>query len=146
MTISPHRYPPPTRTPRPYPPRTYAPGSYMRVRDPEALRAAKDARQLSYRQLATLVGVHPSAISHLIPAPGTKPRHRQCRPEVAERIARALLVPVDALFEHRLASDPSTGDLPIVREDDTPPTTGFHMPTVSTAGRRGKHRQRKGTR
>lgn len=114
----------------------------MLVRDPEALRAAKEARQLSYRQLALLVGVHPSTLSHLIPAPGTKPRNRTCTPQTAERIARALGRPVDELFEHRYASDPSTGDLYLPREELAPATAPLRMPSVTPLGARGKHRRK----
>jgi len=138
MTVVPSpRHPLPGRAHRP----TYPPGSYMRVRNPEALRAAKEARRLSYRQLAKLADVHPSLLSHLIPAPGTKPRNRACNPDTAVRIARALDRPVDELFEHRLATDPSTGDLPIYRENHAPATAPLPVPTVSTVGARGRHRK-----
>lgn len=141
--------PPAHRRPLPGPPpRPYTPGSYMLVRDPEALRAAKEARRLTYRQLALLADVHPSTLSHLIPAPGTKPRNRTCTPETARRIAHALLpdlTPTQAvheLFEHRYASDPSTGDLPVYREDLAPATAPLPVPTVTPLGARGKHRRK----
>lgn len=117
----------------------------MRVRDPETLRAAKEERRLSYRQLSILTGVSHQFLQHLIPAPGAQPRKKSCTPEVAERIALALGVPCDVAFSHRLPSDPSTGDLPIYREDPAPTTAPLRMPTASTGGTRGvrgRHRRK----
>jgi transcriptional regulator with XRE-family HTH domain len=113
----------------------------MRVRDPEQLRIAKEARGYSFRQLAELVGKSPGFISHLIPSPGSQPRKRSCRPEVAARIALALGQPVEVLFSHRGPNDPSTGELPIQREVVAPSTSPLRVPTVSTSGTRGRHRR-----
>lgn len=140
MTLTPHRPPPSTRTQRPYPP-----GSYMRVRNPETLRAAKDERRLSYRQLSVLTGVSHQFLQHLIPAPGAQPRKKSCTPEVAERIALALGVPCEVAFSHRLPGDPSTGDLPLHREDVPPTTAPLRMPAASiddVRSVRGRHRRK----
>ncbi|WP_229705409.1 helix-turn-helix domain-containing protein [Williamsia phyllosphaerae] len=54
---------------------------------------------MSGRQLARFVDVHPSFINHL-----TAGRSSSCTPKVADRIASALGVPTDVLFEERLTS------------------------------------------
>lgn len=117
----------------------------MLIRDPAALHAAKEARRLSYRQLARLTDVTPGFVYALIPRPGVKPRKRSCTPQVAVRLARALDRDVDELFENRLPTDPSTGDLPLHREDPAPATAPLRMPSVSTDGARnvrGRHRRK----
>ena len=88
----------------------------MRLRDPEALRAAMAARSLSQAEVAALAGCSPSFVSHLLPArgrPGARPRKPGCSPERAHALARALRVPVLDLFEPRGKDDPSTGELPL---------------------------------
>lgn len=74
----------------------------MRLRSAELLRAMvgpeKDKR-LSGRQLARCIGKHPSFINHL-----TAGRESSCAPQTADRIADALGVPTEVLFEERMTS------------------------------------------
>lgn len=61
-----------------------------------------DSRKISQRLLAERAQVDPSFINHL-----TAGRKRSCTPEVAERIAEALEVPLRALFDPEIS--PVTG-------------------------------------
>lgn len=88
----------------------------MRLRDPQRLRRAIAARELSQAEVAALAGCSPAFVSHLLPAlgrPGARPRKTGCSPTTAHAIARALKVPVLELFEPRGKDDPSTGELPL---------------------------------
>lgn len=57
-----------------------------------------DSRKISQRLLAERAQVAPSFINHL-----TAGRKRSCTPEVAERIAEALEVPLRALFDPEIS-------------------------------------------
>lgn len=59
-------------------------------------------RQMKTTRLATRVGCSPAMISHLRTA-----RHDGCKDSLARRIAEALEVPVDALFDLTTATDDS---------------------------------------
>ena len=87
--------------------RRWPKGTWMRLRNPDLLRAflgdKKDGKKMSQRELADFVDCHPSMINHL-----TSGRAASCTPELAERIAKVLGVPLDVLFEARKASASST--------------------------------------
>lgn len=70
-----------------------------------------DNRKISQRLLAERAQVAPSFINHL-----TSGRKRSCTPEVAERIAEALEVPIRALFDPEVSS---TTRQPINRQTKT---------------------------
>lgn len=77
-------------------------GTWMKLRSPQLLQAfvgPEPEKKMSARQLARSVDVHPSFINHL-----TAGRSSSCTPKVADRIAGALGVPTDVLFEERLTS------------------------------------------
>lgn len=74
----------------------------MRLRSAEVLRAfvgPEPSKRMSGRKLARAAGVHPSFINHL-----TAGREDSCTPPTADRIADALGVPTDVLFEERVTS------------------------------------------
>lgn len=58
-----------------------------------------DGRKISQRLLAEKAGVTSGFINHL-----TSGRRKSCTPEVAERIAEALEIPVRALFDPEISS------------------------------------------
>lgn len=77
-------------------------GTWMKLRSPQLLKAfvgPEPDKKMSARQLARAAGVHPSFINHL-----TAGRSGSCKPKVADRIAEALGVPTDVLFEERLST------------------------------------------
>lgn len=77
-------------------------GTWMKLRSPQLLQAfigPEPDKKMSGRQLARAVEVHPSFINHL-----TAGRSSSCTPKVADRIAGALGVPTDVLFEERVTS------------------------------------------
>ncbi|WP_327176218.1 helix-turn-helix transcriptional regulator [Mycolicibacterium setense] len=77
-------------------------GTWMRLRSAELLRAfvgPEPDKRMSGRKLARAAGKHPSFINHL-----TAGRETSCTPQTADRIADALGVPTDVLFEERLTS------------------------------------------
>ena len=65
----------------------------MELIDPDKFRTALRLRSLSYAQVATSAGCHRSFIGALVTG-----RKKSCTPEMAERIARAVGVPVRLLF------------------------------------------------
>lgn len=72
-------------------------GTWMRLKSAELLRAfvgPEPEKKRSGRQVARYAEVHPSFITHLLAG-----RRRSCTPQVADRIAEALEVPTDVLFE-----------------------------------------------
>lgn len=76
-------------------------GTWMRLRSVELLRAVvgpEPEKKMSARQLARAVDVHPSFINHL-----TAGRSSSCSPKVADRIADALGVPTEFLFDERVS-------------------------------------------
>lgn len=77
-------------------------GTWMRLRSVEVLRAfvgPEPDKRMSGRKLARAAGTHPSFINHL-----TSGREVSCLPQTADRIADALGVPTDVLFEERSTS------------------------------------------
>lgn len=77
-------------------------GTWMRLRSAELLKAMvgpEPQKRMSGRQLARSIGRHPSFINHL-----TAGRETSCTPQTADRIADALGVPTEVLFEERLTS------------------------------------------
>ncbi|MCG7592445.1 helix-turn-helix transcriptional regulator [Mycobacterium sp. PSTR-4-N] len=69
----------------------------MRLKSAELLRALvgpEETKKRSGRQLARYADVHPSFINHLLAG-----RRRSCTPQTADRIAEALEVPTEILFE-----------------------------------------------
>lgn len=74
----------------------------MRLRSADLLRAMvgpEPEKRMSARQLARAIERHPSFINHL-----TAGRETKCKPQTADRIAGALGVPTEVLFEERLTS------------------------------------------
>ncbi|WHU45169.1 helix-turn-helix transcriptional regulator [Gordonia sp. L191] len=74
----------------------------MKLRSPQLLQAfigPEPDKKMSARQLARSVEVHPSFINHL-----TSGRSASCTPKVADRIAGALGVPTEVLFEARVST------------------------------------------
>lgn len=77
-------------------------GTWMKLRSAQLLRAVvgpEPDKKMSARQLARAVEVHPSFINHL-----TAERTSSCTPKIADRIADALGVPTEFLFEERVSS------------------------------------------
>lgn len=77
-------------------------GTWMRLHSAHLLRAVvgpEPEKKMSARQLARYVGVHPSFIDHLVAE-----RRRSCSPQVADRIAEALGVPTEFLFQEQVSS------------------------------------------
>jgi transcriptional regulator with XRE-family HTH domain len=68
-------------------------GTWMRLQSPDTLRALMAQRHFSMERLARYAGCSKSFISHL-----TSGRKTTCSPELAERIAEALEVPLALLF------------------------------------------------
>jgi plasmid maintenance system antidote protein VapI len=72
----------------------------MKLRSVDLLRALvgpEPDKKMSRRELARAIGKHPSFIDHL-----TSARRSSCLPVTADRIARALGLPTEVLFEERL--------------------------------------------
>lgn len=83
-------------------------GTWMKLRSAELLRAfvgPEDSKKLSARQLARTCGITPGFINHL-----TSGRKTSCRRMTADRIAQALGVPTDVLFEERLTTAERSND------------------------------------
>lgn len=77
-------------------------GTWMRLRSAELLRAfvgPEPDKRMSGRKLARAAGKHPSFINHL-----TSGRESSCTPQTADRIADALGVPTEVLFEERVTT------------------------------------------
>jgi len=72
----------------------------MQITHPATLKALIEQRGLSYAALGREVGCHKSFIGHL--AVGHK---ASATPELAERIAEALSVPLDVLFVPTTSTD-----------------------------------------
>jgi transcriptional regulator with XRE-family HTH domain len=80
----------------------------MKLRSAELLRAfvgPEESKKLSARRLSRTVGVSAGFINHL-----TAGRKNSCLPETADRIAQALGVPTDVLFEERLTTSERAND------------------------------------
>lgn len=70
-------------------------GTWMKLQSKEILRAYIAKREVSHATLARWAGCSPGFISQL--ASPTQPKN-SCSPELAERIAEALSVPLIAIF------------------------------------------------
>lgn len=68
-------------------------GTWMRLQSTDTLRALMAQRNFSMERLARYSGCSKSMVSHL-----TSGRKSTCSPELAERIAEALEVPLTILF------------------------------------------------
>lgn len=88
--------------------RRWPKGTWMKLKSPELLRAfvgPEHSKRMSGRKLARIIEKHPSFIDHLLAG-----RRRSCEPKTANRIAEALGVPVEILFEvHMSSAEQSTG-------------------------------------
>ena len=71
----------------------------MRVRDPNTLRIARQAKGLSQRQMATEVGCSQATLSLI-----ERGQMHTCTDQLAEKIARALGVERRLLFDRRRCS------------------------------------------
>lgn len=68
-------------------------GTWMRLQSRHTLKALMAQRSFSLERLARYSGCSKSMVSHL-----TAGRKSTCTPELAERIAEALEVPLEILF------------------------------------------------
>jgi hypothetical protein len=88
--------------------RRWPKGTWMKLISKERLRSfigPEPGKKMSGRTLARYAGVHPSFIDHL-----TSGRRKSCEPATATRIAEALSVPLDILFEvHMSTTEQHTG-------------------------------------
>lgn len=75
-------------------------GSWMNLTSAETLRALMRQRGMSMARLARYSGCSKSFISHLCAE-----RKKTCTPQLAVRIAEALSVPTEILFELRSSAD-----------------------------------------
>jgi transcriptional regulator with XRE-family HTH domain len=83
-------------------------GTWMRLRSPETLQALMRQYGFSLKDLAETSGCSKGFISHLLAG-----RRSSCTTELAERIARALHIPIEVLFEARL----STSTMPVDKNE-----------------------------
>lgn len=80
----------------------------MKLRSAALLRAVvgpEPDKKMSGRQLARYVDKHPSFVDHLLSG-----RRASCTPKTADRIAQALGVPTEFLFEERPPSSKHDND------------------------------------
>ena len=79
----------------------------MRLQSPDLLRSLMEdeRRNFSMSRLARYAGCSKSFISHL-----TSGRKKTCTPDLAERIAEALDVPVELLFVPSASADGGRND------------------------------------
>lgn len=85
-------------------------GTYMKVRDPQLLKQARQARGLTIRALAAKAGISPGFVSHLEPGPNypqVPPRKNTCSQPVAHALAGVLHRDVEELFD--VLYDPDRG-------------------------------------
>lgn len=80
--------------------RRWPKGTWMRLQSPATLKALMGQKRFSLERLARYAGCSKSFISHL-----TSGRKTTCTPELAQRIAEALEVPLEILFMPSLSSD-----------------------------------------
>lgn len=85
-------------------------GTWMRLRSPDTLRALMNQDNFSLGRLAIYSSCSKGFISHLLSG-----RRSSCTPKLAGRIAEALNVPLEVLFDVRL----STGDTSPDKQDGT---------------------------
>ncbi|MBO9522335.1 MAG: helix-turn-helix transcriptional regulator [Nocardioidaceae bacterium] len=77
----------------------YPKGTWMKLRSAEILVAFMRQKEFSMERLARYAGCSKSMISHL-----TSGRKSSCSPALAERIAEALDIPTEALFDLRASA------------------------------------------
>lgn len=77
----------------------YPKGSWMKLRSKEILAAFMRQKDFSMGRLARYAGCSKSFISHLRSGYKTS-----CSPDLADRIAEALDVPTEALFDQRASA------------------------------------------
>ena len=80
-------------------------GTWMKLTGKAILRALIEQRGLSYGDLGSLANCHRSMISALVNGHRTS-----CTPELAERIAMSLNVPLEVLFVPKLSAPSSRND------------------------------------
>jgi len=83
-------------------------GTWMKLRSAALLRAVvgpEADKKMSARQLARTVDCSPGFIDHLLAQ-----RRTSCKPSTADRIAQALGVPTEFLFEERVSSSKHSAD------------------------------------
>lgn len=84
-------------------------GTWMKLKSAELFRAfvgTESHCKISARRLALLVQCHPSFIDHLRAG-----RRKSCEPLTAQRIAEALEVPVEVLFDVKMPRETSQAKL-----------------------------------
>ena len=104
--------------------RRWPKGTWMELISAETLRALIKQRGLSYMTLGRWAGCHRSMISHLCAG-----RSKSCKPDLAQRIAEALGVPLELLFLPHQSSDTGLND----RRDRTAPVGSASMITIGGA-------------
>lgn len=77
----------------------------MRLRSPDTLRALMAQYDFSLGRLARYADCSKGFISHLLAG-----RRASCTPQLADRIAEALHVPVEVLFEVRVSTTGMSDD------------------------------------
>lgn len=77
----------------------------MRLRSPATLRALMEQYHFSLGRLARYAGCSKGFISHLLSG-----RRSSCTPELAERIAEALNIPLTVLFEPKVSPSSMSDD------------------------------------
>lgn len=85
-------------------------GTWMRLRSPDTLRALMKQDNFSLGRLAVYSSCSKGFISHLLSG-----RRSSCSPKLAVRIAEALNVPLEVLFEAKA----STSSMPNDRQKGT---------------------------
>ncbi len=79
--------------------RRWPKGTWMKLLSPEILRAFMRQRSISERTLARYAGCSRAMVGHLLHG-----RKTTCTPQLAERIAEALSVPLEGLFMPKMPS------------------------------------------
>lgn len=72
----------------------------VRLKDRDLLRKYMDYRDYTVRSLAEKVGCPRATIGHLV---GPDPKRKNCKPELAKKIAKALDAPRDFLFDEKVS-------------------------------------------
>ncbi|WP_367576186.1 helix-turn-helix domain-containing protein [Mycobacteroides abscessus] len=86
-------------------------GTWMKLRSADTLRALMEQDKFSLGRLARYAGCSKGFISHLLSG-----RRSSCTPELAERIAEALHVPIAVIFDPKM----STTDISTDNHQRTP--------------------------
>lgn len=80
-------------------------GTWMRLRSPDTMRALMKQYNMSLGRLADYSHCTKGFISHLLAG-----RRTSCTPDLADRIALALNVPTEVLFEPRKSTTNMSAD------------------------------------